>query len=645
MILLDDYGWANAGWHNNVTTSGEREVQTPNLDRLVRTGIELNNHYTFKFCSPTRSALQSGRNPIHVNVQNVAPNRYNPEDPVAGFSAVARNMTGMATLLQRAGYATAAVGKWDAGMATPDHTPQGRGYDQSLIYFHHANDYWTYQTGTCMAASDAIPGSAVASADECSAGFEIKENTGACHQPKFANSTKVANQDECCTVCAQSSGCVAWTFQHDSSMCYFCTQAQSGPNQNRTSGCLPGACKEHVGITDLWSDGSPAKQHQPRPECKQQNASQPWPEDNYDCLYEDALFEAEVQRIVGDHDFKTRPLFLFWAPHIVHGPAQVPRLAYEELDFITHAETTKRAAERQKYLARVKYIDASVGRLVDLLTSKGAWGNSLLVLSSDNGGPLGSANNWPLRGGKSSNFQGGVRVNAFASGGALPVAVRGSRLDELVTIWDWYATFAAIAGVDDVTDHRAAAAGLPPVDSVNQWPLLTGQLTRGSRSVVPLGSCSDADVLEDRWCQTKGHQLTTVSGMISWIGEGSERHLWKLLIDMHPVGGWTGPKWPNATAAHLPDVDCGVPPTGSGCLFDLTVDPEERADLASDAKYASQRDGLLALIQKHNATTHSPDRGEVDEKACTAATSIYGNHWGPWVDVPSIAVSDEALIV
>jgi len=30
----------------------------------------------------------------------------------------------------------------DAGMATFDHTPLGRGYDSSLHYFHHANDYW-----------------------------------------------------------------------------------------------------------------------------------------------------------------------------------------------------------------------------------------------------------------------------------------------------------------------------------------------------------------------------------------------------------------------------------------------------------------------------------------------------------------------
>ena len=40
---------------------------------------------TFKFCSPSRSALQSGRNPISVNVQNVVPEVANRKDPVGGF--------------------------------------------------------------------------------------------------------------------------------------------------------------------------------------------------------------------------------------------------------------------------------------------------------------------------------------------------------------------------------------------------------------------------------------------------------------------------------------------------------------------------------------------------------------------------------
>lgn len=65
-------------------------------------------------------------------------NNHNPADPVSGFAGVPRNMTGIAAKLKTAGYATHMIGKWDAGMATPDHTPAGRGYDSSLIYYHHA---------------------------------------------------------------------------------------------------------------------------------------------------------------------------------------------------------------------------------------------------------------------------------------------------------------------------------------------------------------------------------------------------------------------------------------------------------------------------------------------------------------------------
>merc|ERR1719390_601618 len=84
--------------------------------------------------------------PIHVNALNLAPTMHNPADPVSGYAAIPRNMTGMAEHMLRGGYQTHMYGKWDAGMATPDHTPKGRGYQSSLHYFHHANDYWTSKT-------------------------------------------------------------------------------------------------------------------------------------------------------------------------------------------------------------------------------------------------------------------------------------------------------------------------------------------------------------------------------------------------------------------------------------------------------------------------------------------------------------------
>ena len=54
--------------------------------------------------SPSRSALQTGRNPIHVNVQNVDPDVSNPDDPIGGWQGIPTNMTGIASVLRRAGY-------------------------------------------------------------------------------------------------------------------------------------------------------------------------------------------------------------------------------------------------------------------------------------------------------------------------------------------------------------------------------------------------------------------------------------------------------------------------------------------------------------------------------------------------------------
>jgi len=66
LVIADDLGWNNVGWHGNT------EVQTPTLDKLVQAGIELDRMYAYKYCSPTRSSILSGRLPHHVNEQNRA---------------------------------------------------------------------------------------------------------------------------------------------------------------------------------------------------------------------------------------------------------------------------------------------------------------------------------------------------------------------------------------------------------------------------------------------------------------------------------------------------------------------------------------------------------------------------------------------
>jgi len=109
MVLVDDFGWAEVGYHrDNVTYS---QVHTPTIDALVKQGVELNRHYVHMTCTPSRASLQSGRLPVHVLTQLAGPCDKN--------GAIPRNITGVAAQLKRAGYSTHQVGKWDAVSAPP----------------------------------------------------------------------------------------------------------------------------------------------------------------------------------------------------------------------------------------------------------------------------------------------------------------------------------------------------------------------------------------------------------------------------------------------------------------------------------------------------------------------------------------------
>ena len=100
-LLADDLGWANVGPHRAVLAASPAEVRTPSIDALVADGVELSRHYTFKFCSPTRSSLQSGRLPVHVNVLNAAPETFNPNDRVSGYAGIGARSSRVTCLTTR----------------------------------------------------------------------------------------------------------------------------------------------------------------------------------------------------------------------------------------------------------------------------------------------------------------------------------------------------------------------------------------------------------------------------------------------------------------------------------------------------------------------------------------------------------------
>jgi hypothetical protein len=220
------------------------------------------------------------------------------------------------------------------------------------------------------------------------------------------------------------------------------------------------------------------------------------------------------------------------------------------------------------------------------------------------------------------NFEGGTRGAAVLSGGFLPPAVRGTASQGFVAVEDWWATLLGLAGVD-ASDAPAAAAGLPPPDSIDQWPFLSGQT-----SVPPRAEVWKA------WANGDGPR----EGAAVMQGITNTSTGWHLLIDDVEVNCWAGPHSPNASASCGGGgaLACGRPDAPvrgkRGCLFNVLADPGQHDDVA-DA-HPEIVAALYARLQAVNSTAYSPDRGSFDRKACAAYADTWGGFYGPWLPTP-----------
>ncbi|MCL4401558.1 MAG: arylsulfatase, partial [Acidobacteria bacterium] len=131
VFLADDLGWKDVGYQGS-------QAQTPHIDRLCRQGVRFDHLYAFPLCSPTRSALMTGRNPVRFGLG------YTVVRPWSTYGLPPAETT-MADVFRAAGYQTAAVGKWHLGHANVRHLPRSRGFDHFYGHLNGAIDYFTHE--------------------------------------------------------------------------------------------------------------------------------------------------------------------------------------------------------------------------------------------------------------------------------------------------------------------------------------------------------------------------------------------------------------------------------------------------------------------------------------------------------------------
>eukprot|EP01105_Mastigella_eilhardi_P016883 TRINITY_DN3867_c0_g1_i3.p1 TRINITY_DN3867_c0_g1~~TRINITY_DN3867_c0_g1_i3.p1 ORF type:complete len:346 (-),score=74.57 TRINITY_DN3867_c0_g1_i3:35-1072(-) len=304
-------------------------------------------------------------------------------------------------------------------------------------------------------------------------------------------------------------------------------------------------------------------------------------------------------------------MFMYLALQSVHAPLEVPEKYLAQYAGISDSS-------RRIYAGMVTAMDEGIGNVTKALKEAGMWDNTVLIFASDNGGwpntvgdngngpATAGGNNFPLRGQKLQNFEGGTRVPAFVAGpgASLSSSVAGTDLHNLMHVTDWYPTILALAGAKYTPRN--------PLDGVSQLAAIrTGGKSPRSKVVYNLATTNEA-----------------VHGAIR---EGD----WKLLFLNDKKRGSYAPEnttqylplgWTTNTPALNP-----CPPSINGAwLFNLAEDPYETTNLV--ATNPSKYQELLS-------TFHGLQEGAVQDlfeqytyDLLSLPSTNQWHAWMPWSD-------------
>ena len=311
--------------------------------------------------------------------------------------------------------------------------------------------------------------------------------------------------------------------------------------------------------------------------------------------YSTTLFTEAVMQSIDKHATDKVPFFIYAAYQAVRGPLQAPEKYLKQCNFIPYKK-------RRKFCGLLLAVDEGIANITQLLQEKSMLDNTIIIFTTDNGGQtMKGSSNWPLRGGKQTVFEGGVRGTAFVWGANLPKLNYDN--NHLIHVTDWLPTIVeGIAGLDVDEDKWK-------LDGYNVWPTITNDTETPHKEIL----------------------LSLNPARDDFVGQAAIRSGdWKLIIGMPNCtfeedsgkmfpcpDGWMHVNGTKEPPPYTPSLTW---------LFNIADDPNERNNVAD--QYPAKVKELKVRIEHYNSTHIEQLDPPLDPESNSCH---FKGMWNPWM--------------